>query len=112
MMRALGFLLVFSWLGASQPQPVSPILRGVLLECDSRAAGELAVRAADNQVFRYSFDEKTYVEREERLIQAAMLKPGERVEVVSDRAPGLVLRYARTIHVIAAVTATPAPVHT
>ena len=76
-------------------------MRGVLLERDTQLAqGEFSVRAADNQVFRYQFDRKTYVERETQLIDVRRLQPGDKVEVVSDVVPGLVLRYARTIHVI------------
>jgi hypothetical protein len=60
----------------------------------------LAVRDANNEVFRYQFDAKTYAERDGQLIQASRLKPGEKVEVVSDRSPAPALRYARTVHVI------------
>jgi hypothetical protein len=42
------------------------------------------------------------------MIEPARLLPGEKVEIVSDRAPGFVLRYARTIHVIQPV-APPRP---
>jgi hypothetical protein len=73
------------------------LLRGVILEHD---AGEFSVRAADNQVFRYRFDAKTYVERENQLIDVLRLQPGEKVEVISDVTPGSRLRYARTIHVL------------
>jgi hypothetical protein len=83
----------------------SPILRGVVLECDQRTSGELSIRAADNEVLRYQFDKKTYVERDEQMIEAARLLPGEKVEIVSDRSPGFVLRYARTIHVLQATPA-------
>ena len=34
------------------------------------ASGELSVRTVDNQVFRFAFDDKTYVEREEELATA------------------------------------------
>jgi hypothetical protein len=85
--------------GAQTPPP--GFVRGVILECDSQTAtGEVAIRAADNQVFRYQFDAKTYAERDDQLIQASRLKPGEKVEVVSDRSPAYTLRYARTIHVV------------
>src|SRR5689334_1257033 len=85
---------------AAQAPRNAPILRGVLLECDQRAFGELAIRAADNEVLRYQFDPKTYVERDDHLIEPSRLVPGEKVEIVSDRAPGFILRYARTIHVL------------
>jgi hypothetical protein len=91
-----------SAVGAAQttPSPSPALIRGVLLERDlPTAAGEFSVRASDNQVFRYRFDAKTYVERENQMIDVPRLQPGEKVEVVSDTVPGSVLRYARTIHV-------------
>ena len=68
-MRAIGILLLFPCMAITQvPSPENAALvRGVLLECDARPAGEFSIRAADNRVLRYQFDRKTYVEREERL---------------------------------------------
>ena len=51
-------------------------------------------------MYRYQFDRKTYVERDDQMIEVKRLEPGEKVEVVSDTVPGLILRYARTIHVL------------
>jgi hypothetical protein len=99
-MRVLGIGLLLSWMLAADTPYQSPILRGVVLECDQRATGELAIRAADNEVLRYQFDKRTYVERNEQMIEPSRLLPGEKVEIVSDRAPGFTLRYARTIHVM------------
>ena len=105
-MRAIGIMLLIPWMAAAQagyppgPPENAALVRGVLLECDARAAGELSIRAADNRVLRYQFDGKTYVEREERLIEPARLVAGEKVEVLSDAVAGYPLRYARTIHVI------------
>jgi hypothetical protein len=104
-MRTVALSLLAAGLCAGQtappPQPSAALVRGVLLERDAPAGeGEFAVRLADNRVFRYRFDRKTYVEREHDLIDVARLRPGEKVEVVSDAIPGFVLRYARTIHVI------------
>jgi len=104
-MRTVVISLLAAGLCAGQnapvPQPSSALIRGVLLERDAQTGeGEFSVRLADNRVFRYRFDRKTYVEREHDLIDVARLHPGEKVEVVSDAIPGFVLRYARTIHVI------------
>src|SRR5664279_4413305 len=85
---------------AGQGPENAALVRGVLLERDARASGELSLRAADNRVMRYQFDPKTYIEREDRLIDAARLTAGEIVEVLSDTVAGYALRYARTIHVI------------
>lgn len=100
-MRRVWLLVLVSSIVVAQAPPPSPALvRGVLLERDQpNGSGEFSVRAADNQVFRYQFDAKTYVEREKQMIDVARLQPGEKVEVVSDTVPGSVLRYARTIHV-------------
>jgi len=85
----------------AQTAPSAVLVRGTLLERDAQStAGELSVRAADKQVFRYRFDAKTYVERDEQTIDVSRLRPGEMVEVVSDGAPASPLRYARTIHVL------------
>ena len=96
--------LVASAAAAQAPESPAPgpaLVRGILLERDAQVtSGEFSVRAADNRVFRYSFDRKTYVEREGQLIEVRRLQSGEKVEVVSDVVPGSVLRYARTIHVL------------
>jgi hypothetical protein len=101
-LRLAGVLLVSAVISAAQTPPQNAaVLRGVLLERDAPTdGGEFSVRAAGNQVIRYRFDAKTYVEREERPIDVPRLRPGEKVEVVSDPLSGSLLRYARTIHVI------------
>jgi hypothetical protein len=100
-MRRVWLLALVSSIGMAQTaSPPPALVRGVLLERDSpNGSGEFSVRVADNQVFRYRFDAKTYVEREKQMIDVARLQPGEKVEVLSDTVPESVLRYARTIHV-------------
>src|SRR5215470_4261195 len=99
-MRAVWVLLLAAWLVSGQSHEDAALVRGVVLECDAKPIGEVSIRTSDNQVLRYQFDAKTYAEREDKLIEAARLAPGEQVEIVSDRTPGTLLRYARTIHVI------------
>src|SRR5580765_1598358 len=105
-MRAIGVVLFVPWILTAQavPPPVplesAALVSGVILECDARPSGEFSIRAAGNRVLRYQFDHKTYVERDDHLIEAARLAPGEKVEVLSDTVAGYTLRYARTIHVI------------
>src|ERR1043166_4489993 len=101
MRLTLAFLLSVAAIAQTPVSPSSALVRGVLLERDSQpASGQFSVRTADNQVLRYAFDRKTYVEREKDLIDVPRLKPGEKVEVISDAVSGSALRYARTIHVI------------
>ena len=101
-MRLCGMLLLFApCLAAQSDRPYFGLLRGVLLESNARAgSGELTVRAQDNRLFRYRFDSRTYVEREDVLVDGASLLPGDVLEIVSDRSPDVRVRYARTIHVI------------
>jgi hypothetical protein len=97
----VGAALVLAGLAAAQSRFASPLIRGVLVDRDPHAAGgQFTVRAADDRIFHYRFDAKTYVERENRLINVAQLDPGEKVEVLSDEGPASALRYARTVHVI------------
>jgi hypothetical protein len=86
--------------GMAQQRNASPLIRGVLIERAVLPSGEFSVRAADSEVFRYRFDPKTYVEREERLVDIPRLDIGEKVEVLSDEGPASAVRYARTVHVI------------
>jgi hypothetical protein len=101
-MRWAWLLVLAASIGRTQTDPPAPpaLIRGVLLERDTPApSGEFSLRAGDNQVFRYRFDAKTYVERDSQMIDVHRLQPGEKIEVVSDTVPGSILRYARTIHV-------------
>jgi hypothetical protein len=100
--RPVGILLISGFICAAQiPPQKAAFLRGILVQRDALAdRGEFSVRAAGNQVVRYRFDGKTYVEREERSIDVPRLRPGEEVEVLSDLLGNSPTRYARTIHVI------------
>lgn len=100
-MRALWVLVLSPLICASQSPGPPPVIAGVLLERDAQpASGEFSLRAADNQVYRFQYDRKTFVERGDDLIDVPRLQPGEKVEVVSDSVAGVLLRYARTIHVV------------
>jgi len=103
-MRAvwLPLLLPIALAAQAQVPPASaPLVRGVVLERDSTTSGgQFSIRLPDNQVLRYQFDRKTYVERDKQLIDVPRLDPGDRVEVVSDSVAGSAVRYARTIHVL------------
>jgi hypothetical protein len=106
-LRTWRVLLLFPAALAAQAPPSAAVLRGVVIERDTQPAagefGEFSVRAPDAQVFRYRFDDKTNVEREQLLSSIPRLQPGDQVEVVSDEGPASSLRYARTVHVLQAV---------
>jgi hypothetical protein len=93
--------LAISALTAQVMPPVSPDANGVVLERDSGPAGEFSVRLDSFEVVRYRFDAATRVARDNYPIGVPLLKPGERVAVLSDAEPGSLLRRARTVTVIA-----------
>src|SRR3954451_9557647 len=97
-MRHWAMLLLGVCLAAADAPPVT----GVLLERDAQASGQFSVRMPDNLVIRYRFDTLTAVDRDRQPIDVPRIKPGEKVEVSSEPIPGLVLRHATTVHVIAA----------
>jgi hypothetical protein len=110
-MRAFWVLSVVPLLAAAQPGDAPdpsgamapPVLSGIILERDTQSAsGQFSVRAPDCQVYRFRFDPKTSVERESHAIDVPRLEPGDKVEVDSDPVPGVLLRYARTVHVVVA----------
>jgi hypothetical protein len=92
-------LLIPVALTAQAPAP--GLVRGTLIECEVEASGgEISVRTATHEVFRFTFDSRTYFEREKERTDPARLRSGEQVEVVADTSPGIRLRYARTVHVL------------
>lgn len=99
-MRTLGMFLFWSALAAAQTAQQDASVRGTLLERDAQtASGELSVRLADNEVLRYRFDGRTRVERDQQAIEVARLRPGAKVEVLSQEIAGSPLRYASAIRV-------------
>lgn len=84
--------------------PPAPVARGVVLERDPEAAGgEFSIRLDNCEVLRYRFDAHTSVERQAYPIDVPRLRPGERVEVLSDTVPGSLVPYARTVRTIGPV---------
>lgn len=82
-------------------QAPAGLVHGSLLTCEiHQGSGELSIRTAGQQVFRFSFDAKTYFERDSELVPPGRLESGDWLEIVSDKLPGSCLRYARTVHVV------------
>ncbi len=101
-MRALIVLVVVCAAALAQPAQQGAIMRGVFLELDPDVgSSQFSLRAPDNQVFRYRFDSTTYVERDSKVTVFAALKPGDRIEVVSDADPHGAIRYALMVKILA-----------
>jgi hypothetical protein len=93
--------LLVSALGAQVMPPPAPVTRGVVLERDPQpAGGEFSIRLDNYEVLRYRFDGRTTVDRENYPIDVPRLRPGERVEVLSDAVPGSLVRYASAVHAL------------
>jgi hypothetical protein len=98
-MRACCLFLLLPLIAGAQFPP--PELTGILLECDPNvASGEFAVRAPDDQVYRFQFDQKTAVERDSLEGNVGHMAAGDKVQVESEGVPGSLLRYARTVRVL------------
>lgn len=94
---AIGFVVVAGLYGqAFQPG----FVRGVMVANEAGlSSGEFSIRPPADRVFRFRFDSKTWIERSNERIPGSALRPGELLEVVSDRDP-IPLQYARLVHVI------------
>jgi hypothetical protein len=93
----------------------SPVVRGVVVRRElGIKSGVLTVRVTDDRVLRFRFDTQTYVERENRPIDAERLRAGDKVEIVSDALPGAAMRTAQSIHVLTPklVERRPPPIET
>ncbi len=69
------------------------LVRGVVFDLQGNA---ISLRSAPGDIYRFTFDNRTWIERERERIPGASLHNGELLEVISDRG-GL---YARMIHVL------------
>jgi hypothetical protein len=102
-MRGAAGLLLITGLWSQDTAPVG-MVRGTLLECDllsaASSSGSLSLRTPENKVYRFTFDSKTYFEREKRRVLPVRLRPGDPLEIVSDRGESPALRYARIVHVL------------
>jgi hypothetical protein len=98
-MRWSVLLLAFS-LWAQEPAPLG-IVRGKLVELqEGQPDGELVIQTAEERQYRFTFNLRTYVERERKRISIMSVRQGEQVEILSDLGSSAGTRYARIVHVI------------
>src|SRR5579864_9346286 len=62
--------------------------------------GQFVFQTAGNRVYSCSYDDKTYMERDNRRITIAGAEKGDRLEIVSDYKPDSIVCYARLVHVL------------
>jgi len=94
-------VLVVAATATAQENAPPGFLRGDLLSWTGTRSGQFTFRAAaGDRLYSCSYDDKTYIELENRRITLALAQTGDRVELVSDRRLGSPLCYARTVHVL------------
>lgn len=99
-MACIGGYIAASPAMAQENAPVG-IIRGDLVEWDgNNAEGDILIRIPPDRLYTCHFDGFTYMERDGQRIGMAVLKAGDRLEVVTDRKPGSQRCYARTLRVV------------
>ena len=100
-MRVEAGLLLAVALSSQQQAPVG-IIRGRLVEWSGTpASGELTVRTAEERLYRCSFNDKTYFERERQRIAVLGLRGEDHLELLTDRHSTADKCHARTVYVVA-----------
>ncbi len=102
-MRARTVALVVLWAAAAataQENAPPGFFRGDLQTwVGTSRGGQFTFRAAD-RLYSCSFDEKTYFEHDQQRVSLAAARPGDHLELLSDRRLGSNLCYARIVHVL------------
>lgn len=96
---------------SSQALPTG-FLRGVLVANESSSPGDqFLLQPEHGKVYRFRFDQRTWIEREKERIPGSALRVGELLEVVTDRDPKAMfeVHYARMVHVIEKRVVRPPP---
>ncbi len=98
-MKLRACLLLFIALSAVAAEVDGPtgLLRGLLNDVPTSAAGEIHIRSGD-KLYRCSYDERTYIERLGHSVAAVDLRPSDPVEIVADRKDSMPC-YARMVRV-------------
>jgi hypothetical protein len=63
-------------------------------------SGQFIFQSAGNRIYSCTYDDKTYIERESRLITIAGAEEGDRMQIVSDTRTGSIVCYARLVHIL------------
>src|SRR5579864_3250681 len=94
-------VLLMTGVAWTQENAPAGFLKGDLLSwAGTPRSGQFIFQSAGNRIYSCSYDEKTYIERQSRLITIAGTEKGDRLEVVSDYKRDSVVCYARLVHVL------------
>lgn len=101
MLRKTALCVTIAAAALAQESAPSGLLKGTLLTWSgSGTGGAFTFLGSENRVYSCSYDQKTYMERDNQRITFSRTEKGDRMEIVSDRRPGSSLCYARTVHII------------
>ncbi len=99
--RAAGWVAILAAGAMAQESAPPGFLHGGFLAWTGTArSGEFTFQAAQDRVYFCSYDEKTYIERDNRRSTLADAERGDRLEIVSDEKAGSNVCYARTVHIL------------
>jgi hypothetical protein len=85
----------------AQENAPAGFLKGTFVSwAGSPRSGRFVFETAVNQLYSCSFDDKTYIERENRRVAISAAEKGDRLELVSDHKPDAVTCYTRVLHII------------
>src|ERR1700676_970356 len=97
-----GFAFVFvTTMGWTQENAPAGLLKGAFLSfTGTPRGGQFIFQSSGDQLYSCTYDDKTYIERESRLITIAGAKTGDRLRVVSDYKDDSMVCYARLVHIL------------
>lgn len=85
----------------AQDNAPAGLLRGDLLSwTGTPRSGRFVFQTSSNRVYTCSYDDKTYIERENRRVAIAGVEKGDHLELVSDHKQDSIACYARVVHIL------------
>jgi hypothetical protein len=102
-------LLAAGILVAQENAPPGFLHGGLVSWTGTPREGQFMFQVSTGQSYFCSYDERTYIERENRRISMTGMDPGDRLAIVSDRKSNSTVCYARTIQVLEDQRAQVAP---
>jgi hypothetical protein len=97
-----GLSIVLATAGAwTQENAPAGLLKGDFLSwTGTPRGGQFIFQSAGNRIYSCTYDDKTFIERESRLITIAGAEKGDRLEIVSDYRMNSIVCYARLVHIL------------